>query len=148
LISFPGEILSLKSLLESLFRNLDAVVDELFREMHVEYGRVPFVSESIGRNRPELLVLDSLLSLFTLRRPKALTRKVAELVALSAAVALGCEHCMDFHVEAALREGASVDEIFDVMMIAGLMARSAKLAVGLRVFERVLSRVRRKSGEE
>jgi len=143
-----GEILSLKSLIESLFKNLGDVTNELLQEMREEYGRVPFIAESIGRNRPELLVLDSLLSLFTLRRTKTLPRKVAELVALSAAVALGCEHCIDFHIEAALHEGASIDEVFDVMMIAGLMARSAKLAVGLRIFERVLSRIRRKSGEE
>lgn len=143
-----GDILGLKSLIESLFKDLDVVVDDLFREMREEYGRVPFVAESTGRNRPELLVLDSLLSLFTLRKPKALSRKMAELAALSAAAALGCEHCVDFHIEAALREGASVDEIFDVLMIVGLMARNAKLAVGLRVFERVLSRARRKSGEK
>ncbi|MBS7287167.1 MAG: carboxymuconolactone decarboxylase family protein [Candidatus Freyarchaeota archaeon] len=142
-----GEILSLKSLIEFLFKNLDVAVDDIFREMREEYGRVPFVAESTGRNRPELLVLDSLLSLFTLRKPKALSRKVAELVALSAATALGCDHCVDFHIEAALREGASVDEIFDVLMIVGLMAKNAKLAVGLRVL-RVYSRVRRKGGEE
>lgn len=140
--------MSFKSLLECILKNLDSTVNKILCRMREEYGRVPFIAESIKRNRPELLVTESLSSLFTLRKPKALSPKLAELVALSAAVALGCEHCIDFHIEASLREGASIDEVFDVIMIACLMAKNAKLAVGLRVFERVLSRLRRERGEE
>ncbi|MEM1657565.1 MAG: carboxymuconolactone decarboxylase family protein [Candidatus Jordarchaeales archaeon] len=140
--------MSLKSLLECLLKDLDSTVSEILCKMREEYGRVPFIAESIGRNRPELLVTESLSSLFTLRKPKALSPKLAELVALSAAVALDCEHCIDFHIEAALHEGASIDEIFDVIMIACLMAKNAKLAVGLRVFERVLSSLRRECSKE
>ncbi len=140
--------MNLKSLIKLLFENIDDITRDLYEEMREEYGRVPFIAESTGRKRPELLVLDSLSSLFTLRQPKALPRKVAELVALAAAVAFGCEHCINFHIEAALREGASTDEIFDVILIVGLMARNAKLALGLRVFERIVSRARGKSFKE
>jgi AhpD family alkylhydroperoxidase len=50
--------------------------------------------------------------------PKALDVKNKELIALGIAVAVRCDDCIGFHVEAALRQGASREEVTDVLGMA------------------------------
>ena len=49
---------------------------------------------------------------------KALDAKTKELIALGIAVAVRCDDCIGFHVKAALRQGASRDEVTDVLGMA------------------------------
>ena len=72
--------------------------------------------------------------------PEALDRKTAELVAVGAASALKCEHCLEVHMKRAQQEGASLDEIFDVLLISGGIADSATLSVSLRKFRQLEGR--------
>ena len=72
--------------------------------------------------------------------PEALDRKTAELVAVSAASALKCEHCLEVHMKRAQEEGASNDEIFDVLLISGGIADSATLSVSMRKFKQLQGR--------
>jgi AhpD family alkylhydroperoxidase len=48
----------------------------------------------------------------------ALDSKTKELLALGIAVATRCEPCIAFHAEAALRQGASRDEVMETMGMA------------------------------
>src|SRR5579864_5707176 len=50
--------------------------------------------------------------------PKALDAKTKELIALGIAVAVRCDDCIGFHVKAALRQGASREEVADVLGMA------------------------------
>jgi len=50
--------------------------------------------------------------------PRALDGKTKELIALGIAVAVRCDDCIGFHVKAALRQGASRDEVVDVLGMA------------------------------
>jgi AhpD family alkylhydroperoxidase len=50
--------------------------------------------------------------------PKSLDVKTKELVALGIAVAVRCDDCIGFHVKAAQRQGASREEIADVLGMA------------------------------
>jgi len=50
--------------------------------------------------------------------PKALDVKTKELIALGIAVAVRCDDCIGFHVKAALRQGASREEVTDVLGMA------------------------------
>lgn len=112
------------------------LVDEILKSMKEEYGDIPFIAKSMGSRRPEAFVFNALQTLFIMKQPKAVSQKTAELLAISAAAAIGCEYCVDFHVRAATHLGASEDEIFDAIMIAGLMSQTSKLSVGLRKLER------------
>jgi AhpD family alkylhydroperoxidase len=71
---------------------------------------------------------------------------MAELAAVAAAAALMCEHCLDAHMRAALSKGATLEEIFDVLLVAGAVAESSTLAVAFRRF-RSLERPDGKPGE-
>lgn len=48
----------------------------------------------------------------------ALDRKTKELIALAIAVAVRCDDCIGFHVKAALEQGASEEEISEVLGMA------------------------------
>ncbi len=50
--------------------------------------------------------------------PKALDTKTKELLALGIAVAICCDACIGFHTEAALKQGATRDEIMETMGLA------------------------------
>ena len=111
------------------------LVDEILRSMKEEYGDIPFIAKSMGSRRPEAFIFNTLQTLFIMKQPKVVSQKTAELIAIAAATALGCEHCVDFHVRAAMHLGCKQDEIFDAIMIAGLISQTSKLAVSLRKLE-------------
>lgn len=50
--------------------------------------------------------------------PKALDTKTKELIAMAIAVATRCDACVGFHAEAAVRQGASRDEVMEAMGMA------------------------------
>jgi AhpD family alkylhydroperoxidase len=66
--------------------------------------------------------------------PAALNRKTAELAAVAAATALRCDHCVDAHIDRAIDEGATLDEVMDVILIAGAISESSTLSVALRKY--------------
>jgi AhpD family alkylhydroperoxidase len=76
--------------------------------------------------------------------PAGLDRKTVELVAVAASSALRCEHCLEAHMERALQEGASLDEILDVILIAGAISESSALSVSFRKFKQKAGKVERK----
>jgi AhpD family alkylhydroperoxidase len=50
--------------------------------------------------------------------PRALDAKTKELIALGIAVAVRCDDCIGFHVKAASEQGASEQEVIDVLGMA------------------------------
>ena len=93
-------------------------------------GCMPFILP-ILRERPEYFTLSSLADEMVCR-PKHLSPKTAELVALAAAMSAGAEFCVQVHIRAAAKEGASRDEIYDTIMIAALIGKTRILAPALR----------------
>ncbi len=77
--------------------------------------------------------------------PTKLDKKTAELVAVAAASALRCEHCLDAHMERAIQEGASLQEIMDVLLISGAISESSTLSVAFRKFKQKEGRLKKGS---
>jgi AhpD family alkylhydroperoxidase len=50
--------------------------------------------------------------------PKALSTKTKELIALGISVATRCDGCIAFHAEAAVKQGATRDEVMETMGMA------------------------------
>jgi len=74
------------------------------------------------------------------REPAAIDKKTAELAAVSAATALRCEHCLDAHMGRAVEEGASLEEILDVMLISAAICESSTLSVAFRKYKQLEGR--------
>jgi AhpD family alkylhydroperoxidase len=50
--------------------------------------------------------------------PKALDHKTKELIAVGISVAARCDDCIGFHVKAAIEQGASPEEVTEVLAMA------------------------------
>ncbi|MCC6189116.1 MAG: carboxymuconolactone decarboxylase family protein [Anaerolineales bacterium] len=125
----------LAELLELVDRDAQAAerVISILRERHGDLG---FLMRTLSR-RPGVFVPQALRGVQLYDAPHALDPKTAELAAVAAAAALMCEHCLQAHMSAARSKGASLDEIFDVLLIAGSIAESSTLAVALRKFRQL-----------
>ncbi len=65
----------------------------------------------------------------------ALSARVKELIALSIAVAQGCDGCIAYHARGAAVRGASVEEVGDALGVALLMSGGPGTIYGPRAFE-------------
>ncbi len=77
------------------------------------------------------------------KEPSALDRKTAELVAVGAAAALRCDHCLEAHLYRAMNEGASLDELMDAILVAGAISESSTLSVAFRKYKQLEGKVKK-----
>jgi|GEM_PF-442875 pyruvate dehydrogenase E2 component (dihydrolipoamide acetyltransferase) len=97
------------------------------------YQDVPFLLRAL-QDEPARFVPAALRAVGT---DGALDRRTAELVAVAAAASQMCEHCLRVHIEEALANGATYDEVLETLLIAARIAESSTNAVSLRVLRRV-----------
>jgi AhpD family alkylhydroperoxidase len=84
------------------------------------------------RQSPELLIAKVLYENQIIREFKRLDAKTIELISIGVSAALRCEHCLKLHIRVAQRMGATKEEIFDAILIAGSLSNNAALAEGTR----------------
>jgi len=97
-----------------------------------ENGRIPLIFERMAE-RPEVLV-SHLLYKTAVLKTSSLEPKYVELISIAVSAALRCNHCTDYHVQAAIRKGATKDEILEAILIAGLTSQSTVLADAYRTY--------------
>jgi 4-carboxymuconolactone decarboxylase len=129
---------------EALMKD-EALAGALVEEIEKQRGGLGFLLGML-RERPRTFT-PYVLKGRSVYNPATLDRKTAELVAVAAASALRCEHCLDAHMERALQEGASPDEIMDVLLIAGAISESSTLSVAFRKFRQKEGRTKRGKGK-
>jgi AhpD family alkylhydroperoxidase len=66
---------------------------------------------------------------------KALDTKTKELIALAISVATRCDACVGFHAEAAVRQGASRDEVMEAMGMAIYMGAGPSVMYAAQAVE-------------
>jgi AhpD family alkylhydroperoxidase len=67
--------------------------------------------------------------------PKALDTKTKELIALGIAVATRCDACIAFHAEAAVRQGATREEVMEAMGMAIYMGAGPSVMYAAQAVE-------------
>lgn len=122
-----------KKAIEEFLNSKDEISAEILEESKEFFGQVPFILE-ILRERPESFVFNTLGDFETLR-PKSLDDVTAELISVASAAALGATACLKVHIGAALKAGATTDQVLDAIMIPAALGRTSILAPSLRVFE-------------
>jgi len=111
----------------------DLTADEWMRTIEEEYGRVPLIFKRMGE-RPEVLI-SHLLYKGTVAQTSPLDPKYVELISMAVGAALKCPHCTGYHMQAALKMGATRDEILEVILLSGMIANSSVLANAYRIFD-------------
>ncbi len=129
---------------EALMRD-KGLTESLAAEIEKKRGGLGFLL-SILKERPRTFN-PYLLKGRSVYNPVSLDRKTAELVAVAAASALRCEHCLDAHMERAIQEGASLAEIMDVLLISGAISESSTLSVAFRKFKQKEGRLKKGGGK-
>lgn len=127
---------------EALMKEND-LADGLASDIEKKRGSLGFLLSTL-RERPRTFN-PYLLKGRSVYNPSVIDKKTAELAAVSAAAALRCEHCLEAHMDRALEEGASFEEIMDVLLISGAISESSTLSVAFRKFKQKEGRVKKQS---
>ncbi|MDD4136982.1 MAG: carboxymuconolactone decarboxylase family protein [Methanoregula sp.] len=106
---------------------------EWMTSIEEEYGRVPLIFKRMGE-RPEVLI-SHLLYKGTVAQTSPLDPKYVELISMAVGAALKCPHCTGYHMQAALKMGATRDEILEVILLSGMISNSSVLANAYRIFD-------------
>jgi len=112
----------------------EGLADALSQMIEDERGHLGFLLSTL-KKRHKTFNPYVLKGMSVYREPAAIDKKTAELAAVSAATALRCEHCLDAHMGRAVEEGASFEEILDVMLISAAICESSTLSVAFRKFK-------------
>jgi len=124
-----------EQLVNDFLAHADDLGDDITKDVEEMIGVVPFIFH-ILRDRPESFALSTLAD-YRISRPDSLDPKTAELIAVAAAAGAGADSCLKVHMGAAMKEGASRDEVLDVLLIAAMIGKTRILASSLRRFREV-----------
>jgi AhpD family alkylhydroperoxidase len=116
----------------------DATANDWLRVIEEDYGKVPLIFKRMGE-RPEVLI-SHLLYKSTVAETSQLDPKYVELISMAVGAALKCPHCTGYHMQAALKMGATREEILEVVLLAGLISNSSVLANAYRIVDEKLER--------
>jgi len=116
----------------------DVTAEEWLKNIEKEYGKVPLIFQRMGE-RPEVLI-SHLLYKGTVAETSGLDPKYVELISMAVGAALKCQYCTSYHMQAAIRMGATRDEILEVILLSGMIANSSVLANAYRVIDERLEK--------
>jgi alkylhydroperoxidase/carboxymuconolactone decarboxylase family protein YurZ len=111
------------------------ITKDILKAIEKEYGFIPLVNQVLSDERPDLFIPAANLSKAVFYGKSDMSRKNRYLAALSAAAALGAEHCMTVQMQMAVKNGATKDEILETMQIASLMAMTHSQSHAFRKFK-------------
>ena len=114
-------------------RGGELIADEWMANIEEEYGRAPLIFKRMAE-RPEVLI-SHLLYKGTVTTTSAMEPKYVELISMAVGAALKCQHCTSYHLQAAVKKGATREEVLEVILIAGLISNSSVLANAYRIFD-------------
>ena len=111
------------------------IADKMLQAIEKEYGFVPLVNQVLSQ-RPDLFIPTVNFSKAALEGDnQKLEKKTAYLCAITAATALGAEHCINVQMKHAVSVGATKDEILESMLIGSMMAMTRSQSYAFRKFD-------------
>jgi len=111
----------------------EATAEEWLKIIETEYGKVPLIFRHM-RERPEVL-LSHLLYKTTVAETSPLDPKYVELISMAVGAALKCPHCTSYHMLAAIKMGATREEVLETILLSGMIANSSVLANAYRIVD-------------
>ncbi|HOT03526.1 MAG TPA: carboxymuconolactone decarboxylase family protein [Methanolinea sp.] len=116
----------------------EEIAEAWMKDIEAEYGRAPLIFKRMAE-RPEVLI-SHLLYKTAVTRTSAIDPKYIELISMAVGSALRCPHCTSYHMQAAVKKGASREEILEVILLAGMISNSSVLANAYRIFDEKMAR--------
>ncbi len=117
--------------IDAFLEDKEEICDSLFEQFEETLGVVPFILP-ILRERPDSFAFNGLGDLYTFN-PESMDRVTAELIAVAASAATGADGCLKVHIGAAMKEGATREQVRDAIAIAALIGKTGILGGAFRV---------------
>lgn len=128
-----------EELLQSIAqKGAEQTATEWMDSIEEEYGKTPLIFRRMAEH-PEALI-SHLLYKTSVAKMSSLDPKYVELISLAVGAALRCQHCTGYHMQAALKKGASREEILEVILLAGLISNSSVLANSYRIIDEKMAK--------
>jgi len=109
------------------------IANKILKAIEKQYGFIPVVNQVLSE-RPDMFIPAANIGKAVLEGKGELDQKTRYLAAISAAAALGGQHCIRVQAHHALQAGATKDEIFECMMIGSYMAMTHSQSYALREY--------------
>ncbi|MCL2148649.1 MAG: carboxymuconolactone decarboxylase family protein [Methanomassiliicoccaceae archaeon] len=109
------------------------MTENILKAIEREYGFVPVVNKILSE-RPDMFIPAASLGRAVLEGRGELDRKTRFLAAVSAAAALGGQHCVRVQMRHAEQAGATRDEILESILIGSYMAMTRSQSYALREY--------------
>jgi len=115
-------------------------VKEIMERIAALYGTPPLVTRVLAEDR-EYFLTCTLKNKAILHKEKSpLNEKAVELVTISAATALRCEHCLDVHIKRALELGVPREAVLQTIMIASAITESSSWSTAFRKYRQATAK--------
>ncbi|MDH5755455.1 MAG: carboxymuconolactone decarboxylase family protein [Nitrospinota bacterium] len=117
----------------------EEAVEETLATMRKIYGDVPLVARVLSEEKHYFLSSIIKNRGILHREDGPLDKKTMELVVISAAAALRCDHCLDVHIKQAQKAGATREEILQTILAACAIMENAGRATAFRKYRQIFN---------
>ncbi|UAL08358.1 MAG: carboxymuconolactone decarboxylase family protein [Candidatus Methanogranum gryphiswaldense] len=111
-------------------------VDRMLTAIKTRYGDVPLVTQVLAE-RPDKFIPMVQTATQIMEKDSSFDPKTRYLLALSAAAALGGEHCIRLQMNHAMSAGATRDEVLETLLISSYMSMTRSQSYSFRMFQEV-----------
>ena len=109
------------------------ITDKIMKAIERQFGFIPVVNQVLSE-RPDMFIPAANLGRAVLEGKGTLDQKTRYLAAVSAATALGGQHCVKVQMHHAVQAGATKDEILESMVIGSYMAMTRAQSYAFREY--------------
>ncbi|MDR0508557.1 MAG: carboxymuconolactone decarboxylase family protein [Candidatus Methanoplasma sp.] len=109
------------------------IADKILKAIEKQFGFIPVVNQVLSE-RPDLFIPAANIGKAVLDGKGELDQKTRYLAAVSAAAALGGEHCVRVQMHHAAQAGATKDEILESIMIGSYIAMTRSQSYAFREY--------------
>jgi len=109
------------------------IADKILKAIEKQFGFIPVVNQVLSE-RPDLFIPTANFGKAVLEGRGVLDQKTRYLAAVSAATALGGQHCVRVQMHHAAQAGATRDEILESMIIGSYMAMTRAQSYAFREY--------------
>ncbi|MDH5639165.1 MAG: carboxymuconolactone decarboxylase family protein [Nitrospinota bacterium] len=117
----------------------EEAVEETLAAMRKIYGDVPLVARVLSEEKDYFLSSIIKNRGILHRENGPLDEKTMELVVISAATALRCDHCLDVHIKQAMKVGATKEEILQTILAACAIMENSGRATAFRKYRQIFN---------
>jgi len=109
------------------------IAEKILKAIEKQFGFIPVVNQVLSE-RPDLFIPTANFGKAVLEGKGDLDQKTRYLAAVSAAAALGGEHCVRVQMDHAVQAGATKDEILECLVIGSYMALTRSQSYSFREY--------------